>query len=140
MQVSEKASDSFGHLHISTLYLTHSLPPSPYLTHSLPPFPPIPILTALHSLVFLARPLGSQEGTVYDSREHLQFSVFFESPRMEGKSGIAVILDSMKRFADDWRQQTMGCWSLVNISLIPKQKRLLIKLGGERAKYCERGY
>ena len=130
MQVSEKASDSFGHLHISTLYLTHSLPP----------FPPIPILTALHSLVFLARPLGSHEGTVYDSREHLQFSEFFESPRMEGKSRIAVILDSMKRFADDWRQQTMGCWSLVNISLIPKQKRLLIKLGGERAKYCERGY
>lgn len=85
---------------------------------------------ALHSLVFLARPLGSHEGTVYDSREHLQFSEFFESPRMEGKSRIAVILDSMKRFADDWRQQTMGCWSLVNISLIPKQKRLLIKLGG----------
>jgi len=28
-KVSEKASDSFGHLHISTLYLTHSLPPPP---------------------------------------------------------------------------------------------------------------
>jgi hypothetical protein len=47
-----------------------------------------------------------------------------------GKSGIAVLLDSMKRFQNDEVLQSMGCWSLVNIALAPAQKEVLVKLGG----------
>merc|ERR1712161_134335 len=45
-------------------------------------------------------------------------------------SGIAVMLDSMKRFANDEILQAMSCWSMVNIALIPSQKAVLVKLGG----------
>ena len=47
-----------------------------------------------------------------------------------GQSGIAVLLDSMRRFRSDETLQAMACWSLVNIALAPAQKDVLVKLGG----------
>jgi len=36
----------------------------------------------------------------------------------------------MERFVEHWRVQYMCCWSVINISLIAPQKRIMIKLGG----------
>merc|ERR1711933_628022 len=47
-----------------------------------------------------------------------------------GKNGIAIMLESMKRFESDVVLQAMSCWSLVNIALAPSQKAVLVKLGG----------
>merc|ERR1712166_1333420 len=50
-----------------------------------------------------------------------------------GKSGIAVMLDSMRRFEDNAALLAMSCWALVNIALVSDQKAVLVKLGGIQA-------
>ena len=50
-----------------------------------------------------------------------------------GRSGIGIMLDSMKRFKNSTALLAMSCWALVNIALNPRQKRLLVKLGGIQA-------
>merc|ERR1740121_3110448 len=40
------------------------------------------------------------------------------------------MLDSMGRFSSHEDLQAMGCWSMVNIALVPSQKTMLVKLGG----------
>lgn len=59
-----------------------------------------------------------------------QGSMFSAGPQNDGKNGIAVMLDSMRRFEADEALQAMSCWSLVNIALAPVQKEVLVKLGG----------
>ena len=59
-----------------------------------------------------------------------QGSMFSGGPQNDGKNGIAVMLDSMRRFEADEALQAMSCWSLVNIALAPVQKEVLVKLGG----------
>merc|ERR1711982_101592 len=54
----------------------------------------------------------------------------FSVRNMNGRNGIAVMLDSMRRFNYHEFLQAMGCWSMVNIALIPSQKTMLVKLGG----------
>ena len=101
---------------------------------------------AFHTIVLLARPLGGREGMLFhtsmvnssgifgggsnssDSSSDAQSSS--SSGTTNGKSGIAVLLDSMRRFRSDNLLQSMGCWSLVNIALAPAQKEVLVKLGG----------
>ena len=53
--------------------------------------------------------------------------------QQHGKSGIAVMLDSMRRFQDNASLLAMSCWALVNIALVSDQKAVLVKLGGIQA-------
>jgi len=72
-------------------------------------------------------------GSADDSNEsgsNEQGSMFSGGPQNDGKNGIAVMLDSMRRFEGDEALQAMSCWSLVNIALAPVQKEVLVKLGG----------
>lgn len=110
---------------------------------------------SFHTLVLLARPLGGREGMLFHSsmvnaagifsrgnarngnddnadgedRED-GGAIFSGGPQNDGKNGIAVMLDSMRRFEADGALQAMSCWSLVNIALAPVQKEVLVKLGG----------
>ena len=84
---------------------------------------------AFHTLVLLARPLGGKEGMLFHSAM-VNASGIFNVGSSTGKSGIAIMFDSMKRFVDDEDLQAMSCWSMVNIALIPSQKVVLVRLGG----------
>ena len=94
---------------------------------------------AFHTIVLLARPLGGQEGMLFHSSMVNNSGIFADksssssSQQTNGKNGIAVMLDSMKRFAANEVLQAMSCWSLVNIALAPTQKEVLVKLGGIQA-------
>jgi hypothetical protein len=89
---------------------------------------------AFHTIVLLARPLGGQEGMLFHT-SMVNASGIFSSVQgsQGGKNGIAVLLDSMRRFKSDSVLQSMSCWSLVNIALAPAQKEVLVKLGGIEA-------
>uniref|UniRef100_A0A7S2U985 F-box domain-containing protein n=1 Tax=Attheya septentrionalis TaxID=420275 RepID=A0A7S2U985_9STRA len=84
---------------------------------------------AFHALVLLARPLGGKEGMLFHS-VMVNASSIFNRGTSSGEHGMAVMLDSMKRFEDNEVLQAMSCWSMVNIALIPAQKIMLVKLGG----------
>lgn len=97
---------------------------------------------SFHTIVLLARPLGGREGMLFHSSmvnssgifsgNHNSSSGMFAggSKNGNGKNGIAVMLDSMRRFAHEEVLQAMSCWSLVNVALAPVQKEVLVKLGG----------
>jgi hypothetical protein len=87
---------------------------------------------AFHTIVLLARPLGGQEGMLFHTSMVNSSGIFsaVAEGSASGKSGIAVLLDSMRRFQSDEVLQSMACWSLVNIALAPVQKEVLVKLGG----------
>jgi hypothetical protein len=87
---------------------------------------------AFHTIVLLARPLGGQEGMLFHTSMVNSSGIFSSTVQgvAGGKSGIAVLLDSMRRFQSDEVLQSMACWSLVNIALAPAQKEVLVKLGG----------
>ena len=87
---------------------------------------------AFHTIVLLARPLGGREGMLFHS-SMVNSSGIFSNGSRNGKSGIAVMLDSMERFQLEDILQAMSCWSLVNIALAPSQKSVLVKLGGIKA-------
>jgi hypothetical protein len=84
---------------------------------------------AFHTIVLLARPLGGREGMLFHS-SMVNASGIFSDGSHNGKNGIAVMLDSMRRFESVEVLQAMSCWSLVNIALAPAQKAVLVKLGG----------
>lgn len=84
---------------------------------------------AFHTIVLLARPLGGKEGMLFHS-SMVNSSGIFNNGSRNDKNGIAVMLDSMRRFQTDEVLQAMSCWSLVNIALAPSQKAVLVKLGG----------
>ncbi|KAL9182049.1 hypothetical protein ACHAXT_012392 [Thalassiosira profunda] len=50
-------------------------------------------------------------------------------PRWD-ENGVRVMLDSLRRFANDRYLQAMGCWALVNAGLYPSLKTSLLRLGG----------
>ena len=95
----------------------------------------IPLHTAaFHTIVLLARPLGGREGMLFHSSMVNASGIFSGgNAGTNGKSGIAVMLDSMRRFESQEVLQSMSCWSLVNIALAPAQKEVLVKLGGIQA-------
>jgi len=89
---------------------------------------------AFHTVVLLARPLGGQEGMLFHTSMVNASAIFESEPGGKGgKNGIAVMLDSMRRFPDDAVLQAMSCWSLVNVALEPSQKQVLVQLGGIEA-------
>ncbi|KAG7350683.1 hypothetical protein IV203_010043 [Nitzschia inconspicua] len=88
-------------------------------------------IAAFHTIVLLARPHGGQEGMLFHSS--MLASGIFGVNRLRGKSGIAVMLDSMLRFQGSPLLLAMSCWALVNIALAPEQKAALVKLGGIQA-------
>eukprot|EP00533_Pseudo-nitzschia_delicatissima_P005388 CAMPEP_0116100302 /NCGR_PEP_ID=MMETSP0327-20121206/12222_1 /TAXON_ID=44447 /ORGANISM="Pseudo-nitzschia delicatissima, Strain B596" /LENGTH=694 /DNA_ID=CAMNT_0003592223 /DNA_START=220 /DNA_END=2304 /DNA_ORIENTATION=- len=49
------------------------------------------------------------------------------------QSGIAILVESMTRFAHSEKLQSMACWALVNVALVPIQKNMLMKLDGVEA-------
>jgi hypothetical protein len=86
---------------------------------------------AFHTIVLLARPLGGREGMLFHtSMVNSSGIVSVRNDGESGKNGVAVMLDSMRRFRSDEVLQAMSCWSLVNIALAPAQKEVLVKLGG----------
>lgn len=86
---------------------------------------------AFHTIVLLARPLGGREGMLFHTSMVNSSGIFSPgSGSADGKNGIAVMLDSMRRFQDNELLQAMSCWSLVNIALAPAQKEMLVRLGG----------
>jgi hypothetical protein len=86
---------------------------------------------AFHTIVLLARPLGGQEGMLLHTSMVSSFGIFSsQGGSQDGRSGVAVLLDSMRRFRSDNLLQSMGCWSLVNVALAPSQKMVLVALGG----------
>ena len=89
---------------------------------------------AFHTIVLLARPLGGQEGMLFHTSMVNSSGIFGSSSEsVGGRSGIAVLIDSMRRFGYNEALQSMACWSLVNIALAPAQKEVLVKLGGIEA-------
>ncbi|KAL7488730.1 hypothetical protein ACHAW6_014356 [Cyclotella cf. meneghiniana] len=86
---------------------------------------------AFHTLVLLARPLGGNEGMLFHTAMVNTRGIFNSGGSTSGsKNGIVIMLDSMRRFAQDEMLQAMSCWSLVNVALTPLQKSMLVKLGG----------
>eukprot|EP00532_Pseudo-nitzschia_australis_P005481 CAMPEP_0168168594 /NCGR_PEP_ID=MMETSP0139_2-20121125/3179_1 /TAXON_ID=44445 /ORGANISM="Pseudo-nitzschia australis, Strain 10249 10 AB" /LENGTH=695 /DNA_ID=CAMNT_0008085939 /DNA_START=84 /DNA_END=2171 /DNA_ORIENTATION=- len=53
--------------------------------------------------------------------------------RQSGTTGISILIDSMERFASCEKLQSMACWALVNVALVPIQKNMLMELGGIEA-------
>merc|ERR1711935_845740 len=84
-------------------------------------------IAAFHTLVILARPHGGKEGMLFHN------SMTADGIFGGKKSGIAVMLDSMRRFQDNDALLAMSCWALVNIALVSDQKTVLVKLGGIQA-------
>ncbi|GKY94182.1 hypothetical protein MPSEU_000384200 [Mayamaea pseudoterrestris] len=86
---------------------------------------------ACHTIVLLARPLGGREGMLFHTSMVNASGIFsIENGGAEsGRNGIAVLLDSMRRFRDNGALQAMSCWSLVNVALAPAQKEMLVRLG-----------
>ena len=85
---------------------------------------------AFHTIVLLARPFGGREGMLFHSSMVNASGIFGGDSSNSGKNGIAVMIDSMRRFEDNDGLQAMSCWSLVNVALAPAQKTVLVKLGG----------
>lgn len=85
--------------------------------------------SAFHTLVLLARPIGGKEGMIF-YRAMVNALGIFNIGSSTGKSGIAIMMDSMKRFSSNENLQAMSCWSMVNIALIQSQKVALVRLGG----------
>lgn len=88
-------------------------------------------IAAFHTIVLLARPHGGREGMLFHSS--MLATGIFGVISQQGKSGIAVMLDSMRRFQDSPVLSAMSCWALVNIALASEQKVALVKLGGIQA-------
>lgn len=108
-------------------------------------------VAAFHAMVLLARPLGGREGMLFDtamtdSSANSYLGVLARPPsptrrgvasldresgsKLNGINGIAVMLDSMRRFEDVPELQAMSCWALVNLALVPAQKTMILTLGG----------
>lgn len=102
---------------------------------------------AFHTLVLLARPIGGKEGMLFQRvttggpatslvgetiTPLQQVEQHDESSSTSIINGTGVVLDSMRRFANNESLQAMGCWSMVNIALMPSQKATLVRLGGIR--------
>jgi len=89
-------------------------------------------IAAFHTIVLLARPHGGSEGMMFRTSMTAD-GIFRGIYQRHGKSGIAVMLDSMRRFQDNATLLAMSCWALVNIALVSDQKAVLVKLGGIQA-------
>lgn len=89
-------------------------------------------IAAFHTVVLLARPLGGREGMLFHSSMILT-GIFGGRTPNHPKSGIAIMVESMKRFEQNDELQAMSCWALVNIALAPAQKAELVRLGGINA-------
>merc|ERR1711935_989779 len=83
-------------------------------------------------IVLLARPHGGREGMMFRTSMTAD-GIFRGIYQRHGKSGIAVMLDSMRRFQNNDALLAMSCWALVNIALVSDQKTVLVKLGGIQA-------
>jgi len=82
-----------------------------------------------HTLILLARSLDGNEGVLFH-RTTVKSSGILSVGSNIGKSNIAIMIDSMKKFSANENLQAMECWSMVNIALIPSQKVVLVKLCG----------
>jgi len=71
----------------------------------------------------------SADGDVHDFSPR----VANETETKSGKTGISILVDSMIRFSDCEKLQSMACWALVNVALVPLQKNMLMKLGSMEA-------
>lgn len=126
-------------------------------------FPHTPSLhiSAFHSIVLLARPIGGREGMLFDnsmadSAQSLdltpkaRYGRIFTSaldrhkenvasmrstcqPARSAMNGVSILIASMERFKSNEKLQAMACWAMVNLALVPAQKAMLIGLNGIQA-------
>lgn len=101
-------------------------------------------IAALHTMVLLGRPIGGKEGMLFDTAmsESPISGVGFLSgkpqdinaieARRQHKSlnGVEIMLNSMRHFESSERLQSMACWALVNLALVPDQKNMILSLRG----------
>ena len=50
-----------------------------------------------------------------------------------GTTGVSLLVDSMQRFSSCEKLQSMACWALVNVALVPAQKNMFMRIGGIEA-------
>ena len=92
-------------------------------------------MSAMQNFVLLARPNGSREGCLFQSRvmrESLSVGdglLGDKEGRCKKRHGILIIFDAMDRFWDNPDVMAKACWSLVNISLVDRHKVEMIQLG-----------
>jgi len=84
----------------------------------------------------LPRSLESKARIQHASSTHLDESHSKKESESTGKTGIAILVESMKRFSSSEKLQSMACWALVNVALVPLQKNMLMKVGGIEAILC----
>lgn len=52
---------------------------------------------------------------------------------VSGTTGVSLLVDSMQRFSSCEKLQSMACWALVNVALVPAQKNMFLRIGGIEA-------
>lgn len=93
-------------------------------------------IAAFHAMVLLGRPIGGKEGMLFDTAmsESPISGVGFMSERASTKTksfnGVEILLNSMRHFEKSESLQSMACWSLVNLALVPEQKNMILSLRG----------
>jgi hypothetical protein len=105
---------------------------------------------AFHTMVLLARPLGGREGMLFDNSLAESDSALGSmgnpssparagtpnppsEPKLNRLNGIAIMIDSMRRFETEAKLQAMACWAMVNLALVPAQKTMIMSLDGIQA-------
>lgn len=73
------------------------------------------------------RPVGRTEGTVLPRPPTCDGALRAFGPSGEG---VQAVLACMERHHTNATIQAMACWSMVNLALIAKQKRSLVRNGG----------
>eukprot|EP00934_Nitzschia_sp_Nitz4_P000927 Nitzschia sp. Nitz4//scaffold77_size91520//76689//79220//NITZ4_004903-RA/size91520-augustus-gene-0.70-mRNA-1//1//CDS//3329558030//927//frame0 len=90
------------------------------------------LTAACHTIVLLTRPIGGREGMLYNGAKVPNDVTGHESGD-SSNSTANVIIKTMTRFEENAELQAMGCWSLVNISLVPAWKSHLVRNGAIQA-------
>lgn len=84
----------------------------------------------LRFLVLAGRPVGGTEGMVL---HRLQVGDGALKAFGSMGEGVSAVIACMKRHQSHAAIQAMACWSMVNLALIPDQRRLLVHQGGIQA-------
>ena len=95
--------------------------------------PPNPLLHTLcrqkifRFLILAGRPVGRVEGVVLPRPPTCDGGLKAFGPSGDG---VEAVLACMERHQSNSQVQAVACWSLVNLALIPQQKRALCRRGG----------
>eukprot|EP00903_Cladosiphon_okamuranus_P014460 g13416.t1 len=85
------------------------------------------LLKIFRFLILAGRPVGRAEGVVLPRPPTCDGSLKAFGPSGDG---VEAVLACMERHQSNSQVQAVACWSLVNLALIPQQKRALCRRGG----------